>query len=177
MSQERITTTLEVFDWAIGYYHFPIDKETTEKCTSDKHKRVVCQINNQIKMHCALMPLGEGSFIMVSKKVRKALAINAGDQVSLELEKDESEYGLPMPESLEMILTQDDQAFEYFKSLTPGKQRSLIYIVSQLKSIDKQITKSMAIADHLKEIQGRLDYKLLNEKIKEYNQNSLLNKF
>lgn len=177
MSQERITTTLEVFDWAIGYYHFPVDKETTEKYTSHEHRRVVCHINNQIKIHCALMPLGEGSFIMVSKKVRKALAINEGDEVSLQLEKDKSEYGLPMPESLEMVLTLDDQAFEHFKNLTPGKQRSLIYIVSQLKSIDKQITKSMAIADHLKEIQGQLDYKLLNKKIKDYNENSRLNKF
>ncbi len=177
MSKETITTTLQEFDWAIGYYHFPIDKATTEKYTSAQHKRVVCLINDQVTLHCALMPLGEGSFIMVNKKVRKELGISTGDEVELHLKKDDSEYGMPMPESLEMVLVQDDQAFEYFKSLTPGKQRSLIYIVSKLKSIDKQITKSLAIADHLKELQGRLDYKLLNEKIKEYNNNDLLNKF
>jgi len=173
----NVESVLKNFEWAIGYYHFPIDKETTIAMRSDKHKRVVCTINNTVTIHCALMPLNDGSFIMVNKQVRKKLGIEEGDKVQLQLEKETAEYGLPMPESLEMVMTQDEVAFTHFKRLTPGKQRSLIYIVSKLKSIDKQITKSLAIAAHLTELHGKLDYKLLNEKIKEYNQNNNLNLF
>ena len=174
MAAVEVESVLKHFEWAIGYYHFPIDQATTALLTSKGHKRVVCLVNETVKMHCALMPLGEGSFIMVNKKVRTKLGLQNGDKVKLKLEKETAEYGMPMPESFEMVMVQDEVAFNYFKQLTPGKQRSLIYIVSKLKSIDKQITKSLAIAAHLTEMKGRLDYVLLNEKIKEYNQNNNL---
>lgn len=115
------------------------------------------------------MPWGEGSYIMVNKKVREQLGLKEGDQVTLELMKDTSEYGMPMPESLQVMLDQDEIGSEYFHALTPGKQRSLIYLVSKVKNIDKQINKALAILDHLKDVNGQLDFKLLTDKIKEYN--------
>ena len=177
MEEKTITSSLEVFDWNIGYHHFPVDPKTTKQLSSEGHRRIVCTVNNQVVMHCALMPQGEGSFIMVSKKVRSELGIVLGDNVELNLKKETSEYGMPMPESFEMVLIQDEIALAHFKKLTPGKQRSLIYIVKKLKNIDKQITKSLAIAAHLTEMNGQLDFKLLNEKIKEYNNNTNLNIF
>lgn len=171
MESVEVKSYLKNFEWAIGYYHFPIDKRTTDLLSSEGHKRVVCWVNDKVKMHCALMPLGEGSFIMVNKKIRKELGIHDGDQVSLRLEKETAPFGMPMPETFEMVFSQDEQAFQYFKALTPGKQRSLIYIVSKLKNIDKQINKSLAIAEHLIDVKGKLDYKLLNQKIKDFNQN------
>lgn len=177
MDEKTIFSTLAVFDWNIGYHHFPIDPETTRQLSSEDHKRVVCTVNGQLVMHSAMMPHGDGSFIMVSKNVRSKLGIELGDQVELNLKKETSEYGMPMPESFEMVLAQDDLAFEHFKKLTPGKQRSLIYIVKKLKNIDKQITKSLAIAAHLTEMDGKLDFKLLNEKIKEFNNNHNPNLF
>ena len=106
---------------------------------------------------------------MVNKKVRKQLGLEEGDEVTLALKKDESEYGIPMPESLQIMLDQDENGSKYFHELTTGKQRSLIYIVNKVKNIDKQIVKSMAILEHLSEVQGKLDFKLLNEKIKFFN--------
>lgn len=106
---------------------------------------------------------------MINKVSREKLGLKAGDKVTLELEKDSSAYGIPMPESLQVMLDQDGVGSKYFHSLTPGKQRSLIYIVSKVKSLDKQINKSLAILDHLKDVKGKLDFKMLNTKIKEYN--------
>lgn len=137
--------------------------------SSADHKRVVCTVNGSIQLHSALMPMGEGSYIMINKANREKLGLKEGDKVTIELEKDSSEYGMPMPESLQVMLDQDEEGSQYFHSLTPGKQRSLIYIVSKVKSLDKQINKSLAILDHLKDVQGRLDFRMLNTKIKEYN--------
>jgi len=164
-----VKTTLQTFDWSVWYYHFPIDKKTTDLLSSEDHKRVICIINGAVKMNSALMPMGEGSYIMVNKATREKLGLKEGDEVILELQKDTSEYGMPMPESLQVMLDQDEQGSKYFHSLTPGKQRSLIYIVSKVKSLDKQINKSLAILEHLKDVQGKLDFRMLNEKIKEYN--------
>lgn len=165
----KINTTLQTFDWSVWYYHFPIDKQTTQQLSSEDHKRVICVVNGAVCMNSALMPYGEGSYIMVNKAIREKLGLKEGDEVTLELEKDTSEYGMPMPESLQVMLDQDELGSKHFHALTPGKQRSLIYIVSKVKSIDKQINKSLAILDHLKDVHGKLDFRMLNEKIKEYN--------
>ena len=73
-----------------------------------------------------------------------------------------------------MLLEQDEEGSKYFHQLTPGKKRSLIYLVGSVKNIDSQLNKGLAILDHLKAEQGNLDFKKLNQLIKEYNQRSKL---
>lgn len=68
------------------------------------------------------------------------------------------------------MLEQEPIADKYFHALTPGKQRSLIYIVSQLKNPDPHIKKALGIVEHLKEEKGKLYFRLLQEKFKEINQ-------
>ena len=164
-----LETTLETFEWAIWSFHFPINKATTQIFGDKKPSRVECLINGKINIKCGLMPVGEGSYIMVNKKIRHELGLKEGDTVELELKEDTSTYGAEIPESLQVMLDQDEQGSKYFHALTPGKQRSLIYIVSKVKSVDKQINKSLAILEHLRDVQVKLDFKLLNDKIKYYN--------
>ena len=76
---------------------------------------------------------------------------------------------MPMPDELCEMLAQEDNADLYFHKLTPGKQRTLIYLVFNLKSTDARIIKALVIIEHLKEHAGELDFKLLNEKFKEVN--------
>ncbi len=164
------TTTLEQLDYNIWSYHLPVSKEITEQFTNGSDRRVVCTINGSVKINSALMPLDGGSYILVNKRIRKKLGLNEGDKVDVSLEKDSSEYGMPMPESFQVLLDQDEVGSKYFHELTPGKQRSLIYIVGKVKNINSQLNKGMAILEHLAEYHGKLDFKRLNEKIKEYNQ-------
>lgn len=171
---ETFITTLEQFDWNIWGYHLPVSSELTSKLSSESHRRVICTVNDQVKLHSALMLIDEGSYILINKSTRKKLGLALGDQVKVTLEKDTSEYGMPMPESLQVLLDQDEEGSRHFHALTPGKQRSLIYIVSKVKSVDKQINKGLAILEHLNEFRGQLDFKQLNEKIKSYNQRDKL---
>lgn len=165
----KYKTELKYKGESLWPYYFLIDEEVTKALSSEDHKRIVCKINNLETINCALMPLGRGSYLMVNQEVRKKLSLEPGSEVVLEMERDTSKYGMPMPESLQVMLDQDEIGSKYFHQLTPGKQRSLIHLVAKVKSLDKQINKSLAILEHLKDINGNLDYKLLNIKIKEHN--------
>jgi uncharacterized protein YdeI (YjbR/CyaY-like superfamily) len=75
---------------------------------------------------------------------------------------------MPMPEELEELLLQDPEGDMYFHELTPGKQRNLIYMVSKPKGVDTRIKKALVIVQHLKEVKGQLDFKMLNEAYKRW---------
>ena len=66
-------------------------------------------------------------------------------------------------------MDQDLAGKAFFDALTPGKKRTLIYLVANVKNVDSQLRKGMAILDHLKEANGKIDFKQVNQKIKEYN--------
>ncbi len=171
-----ISTTLEKFDGNLWGYHLPISQQQAAPFIGGENRRVNCVVNDKLVLHCALMPYAEGYFILMNQPNIKKLRLNVGDTVKLQIDKDESEYGMPMPDSFMALLAQDAAGSDYFHQLTPGKQRSLIYIVSSVKSIDSQINKGLAILDHLTETHGNLDFKRLNEKIKAYNQRAKLRK-
>ncbi|MEP5612239.1 MAG: DUF1905 domain-containing protein [Cyclobacteriaceae bacterium] len=165
----ELTSTLENFHNKLWSYYIPISKEIGDQFVEGDNRRVLCSINENEPMHSALMHKDGAYTIYVNTEQKKKLGIEEGDTVSVILEKDISEFGLPMPESFEVLLAQDEQGREYFQSLTMGKQRSLIYIVQKVKNVDSQLAKGLAIMHHLKEDKGVLDFKRLNVLIKEYN--------
>ncbi|WP_230981463.1 YdeI/OmpD-associated family protein [Echinicola salinicaeni] len=159
---------LENFHSKLWQYHIPVPAEIADQFIDKDNRRVICHLGNT-SFKAALMKTKEYWFILINQKIREELNLNEGDTISLKLEKDHSEYGHEMPEELQVLLDQDEEGNGYFKSLTMGKQRSLIYIVIKVKNSHSRLNKSLAIVDHLKEVQGKLDFKLLNEKIKYYN--------
>jgi len=67
------------------------------------------------------------------------------------------------------MMEQEPEAKLVFDKLTPGKQRTLIYIVNKVKNPESRMKKAQAISHHLKVCQSNLDFKQLNELIKYYN--------
>ena len=132
------------------------------------NRRVRCTINKVHMFQCALMPNKGKYFINIGKPIRNKFKLEVGQELEVSIEKDDSKYGFDLPEEFEAVLDQDVVFNKHFHALKPGMQRSLIYLVIKLKSSDKRIGKSLAIAEHLTEQDGKLDYKLLNEKFKEY---------
>ncbi|MEP0366109.1 MAG: YdeI/OmpD-associated family protein [Cyclobacteriaceae bacterium] len=164
-------STLEEFELNKVYnLHIPIPGAIAEEFVNGKDRRVICEIDGVKKWHAGLMPYASGYYILMSQKRVSDLGLKRGDKVVLKLEKDESEYGMHMPEELQVLLDQDEQGSRYFHDLTPGKQRNLIYIVNQVKNPESRLSKALAIVTHLNEERGNLDFKKLNAKIKAYNQ-------
>ncbi|MFY0600649.1 MAG: YdeI/OmpD-associated family protein [Cyclobacteriaceae bacterium] len=157
--------------------HIPVPRETIADMISggkENNIRVICSINEKVSIHSSLMPRQGDFFILINKKLQNKLKIEVGDDLWVKLELDTSDYGMEMPEELAVLLEQDHEGDTHFHNLTSGKQRSLIYIVNQVKNKDSRMRKALAIVDCLNEMNGHLDYKRINEKIKEYNQMSKL---
>lgn len=146
-----------------------IPKDIGDHFIEGEYRRVICRINNFSPIYSALMPKGEVYSIYVKKEFMKKHSLEEGDEVNVTLEKDTSEYGIPVPDSFQELLHQDTEGSMYFHELTKGKQRTLIHIVGKVKNVDSQLAKGLAIMHHLKEAQGILDFKRLNELIKQYN--------
>ena len=177
MEYMRVKTTLDKFtdtNSSVYQLHFPIPIDIANQFIEGDQRRVICTINDRVKISSGLMPFKEYWYILVNKELQKKLQLEIGDSVTLELARDESKYGMEMPVEFETVLNQDKLASEYFHLLTPGKQRNLIYIVSKVKNTDSRINKALAIIDHLLETSGKLDFKQLNVRIKEYNQRGKL---
>ncbi len=151
-------------------YHFKIPTSIADKYIEGKDRRILCTINGEETIHCALMPSPEGFFILINKSLKKRLKLAEGKPAELNIEKDRSKYGMPVAEEFQAILKEDEVAARYFEKLSPGRQRNLLHLVNKIKSPDIRIRRCLAIFDHLVENKGEIDFKGLNEKIKAYNQ-------
>lgn len=129
-------------------------------------RRVVCTLNGTEAFNCSLFPAKEDYFITLSKKLRDGLGLKIGDLVTVELEKDESKYGMPMPEEFAEVLRQDPDGDKLFHALTGGMQRSLIYMIAAAKNIDKRIHLALITLEHLKDNDGKVNGARLFEEIK-----------
>jgi hypothetical protein len=164
---KSIKTKLDRFNSNIWHFHVVIPQKIGNLFIEGTNRRVVCLLNKTESFQAALMPLGDGNyFININQTIRKKLKLNDGDDVLVDLEKDNSEFGLPMPEEFAALLKQDlDGADEFFK-LTLGKQRSLLYIIAKPKSADLRIRNGIGILTHLKNTHGKINYKVMMEDIK-----------
>lgn len=130
-------------------------------------KRVVLTFENGLKHQGALMPNGNDTwFITINKNLQKKEKIIAGESFTFQMETDASEYGMPFPEEFEITLAQDELANQFFLQQTMGNKRNLIRLVNNVKSSDKRIDKSIIIARYLVNVQGKIDYKTLNQSLK-----------
>lgn len=158
---------LEKFEDRLYSQHIKVRQEVYEYYATQKIVRFLCQINDGEEFTCAILSAGkEGRYIIVSEELRKRNQLIVGDELTIRLQPDMSKYGMPMPPELNEVLYQEPQFQLYFDELTPGKQRALIHLVSKLKSPHKRIEKAIIISQHLLEVQGRLDFKMLNEAFK-----------
>lgn len=132
-------------------------------------KRIICNINNSLILHAAMIPKGTFHYILLNKENTKKHHLKLGDEVSVSVEKDTSKYGCEISEEMVEVLFSDPEGSDLFHLLTAGKQRTLIHIINRFKSSQLKIDRSFVILQHLKNNLGNLDYKKLNEDFKNFN--------
>lgn len=159
---------LEKYEDNLYNYHLKVPEDIVAKIKKEKMNRFMCSMNKGSEFHASLIPAGEGIyFIKINKELRQEHKIKLGDTVTVSIEKDNSKYGMPLPEEMEELFLHDPEGDHLFHQLTPGKQRSLLYLVVKIKSKEKRIEKSFIILEHLKEQKGSLDFKILNQDFKD----------
>ncbi len=157
------------FDFNHWHYHIPVPDATAKKMMDDTHRRVLIWIKEAGPYHMALMKAKECWYVLVNQSLRKKLDLNEEKPFQVKIDRDLSEFGHDIPDEFQVLLDQDDEGNAHFRALTPGKQRSLIFIVSSVKNSESRMRKSLAIIHQLKLGKGKLDFKQLNEWIKHFN--------
>lgn len=164
---QKFKSKIEKFNSKLWTWHFKVPAKVVEAMEFEDAKRVICTLNGTKKFQCAIMPAGNGKwFINVNKKIREILDLDIDALLSVELEEDRSEYGLPMPAELDALLKSDPEGAEEFEKLTSGKQRTLLYMIDSKKVEEVRIKRAIAIVEHLKMNKGKIDYRQLNEMFK-----------
>jgi len=155
------------YDSNLWSFYIAVPNNVTKKLVEGKDRRVVCELNGKVKVQVALMPSKLGfHFINLNKMVRTKLKLNLGDEVSVSLTKDISEYGIATPPFFSELCYQDPEGSEVFHKLTMGKQRTLLHYMGVPKSEQKQVERALIILDYLKSVNGKLDFKELMEAFK-----------
>jgi len=121
-------------------------------------RRVVCTLGGVETFNCALFPSKGDYFLTLNKKLRERLRLEIGDTVTVELKKDESKYGMPMPEEFAEILSQDHEGNGLFNELSPGDQRLMLKLIVFVKNTDRRIARALAGIELLKQTKGKFDY-------------------
>lgn len=162
-------TTLSAYNAPYTGYYISIPEEVSSFFVKKDIKRFTCNINDEIEFPCALLSRSNGShYIMINKTNQKKLHVQVGDELDLKLSADESKYGMPIPEEMEVLLEQDPDADKLFHALTAGRQRSLLFMIGKPKSSAIRLNKALAVCEYLKSTGGKVDIPELNEFIRSF---------
>jgi antitoxin component of MazEF toxin-antitoxin module len=115
------------------------------------NQRFDVTVNDGVSWQGGTVSLGNNmAYITFSQARMKQIGVEIGDTVTVQLEKNRSEYGFDVPEEFAEVLRQDDHANSTFNALPKGTRRAIIYLVLQVKSSDKRIEKSIFLLENLK---------------------------
>jgi hypothetical protein len=98
---------------------------------------------NGVSFALAPQHKNDGSrFFIVSASLRKAASIKEGDKVEVMFKLVDPDK-VNIPEELQAVLEQDDEAMKVWQSFTSGMQRNFIIYVNSAKSADAKIKRAL----------------------------------
>ncbi|CAN5443453.1 hypothetical protein BH11BAC2_BH11BAC2_10310 [soil metagenome] len=154
-TKSKITydTRISLLEHLPGMHYVEVPASIIKKLGGKIKIRLICTLNDSVSYQCGLVSLGEGkAYITVNAKRLKELKLKVGDVVAVNLEKDDSEYGLEMPAELSELLSQDPIGEKRFKGLKPGMQRYILFYIGQVKSSQLRIDRVIKLIGNLKKL-------------------------
>jgi Bacteriocin-protection, YdeI or OmpD-Associated/Domain of unknown function (DUF1905) len=152
MKPVEFKTTIEELQHLAGHY-FELSPSIIKKLGGKMSIRLIATVNKKISWQCGPMALGKGSaYITISAKRMKELGVKPGDTIHISIVKDESKYGVDVPEELGELLKQDPEGEERFEALTPGMQRYIINYVATVKSPRLKLERALMLITNLKKL-------------------------
>jgi len=151
------------------YIEVPAEKAQQLKPNNKKSFRVKGYLDDYYFESKALLPMGEGNFIMALKtEVRKAIGKRKGATVNVKMEADHKPVTLNT--DLMKCLADEAKAFSFFNSLTPGHQK---YFSNWVDSAKAESTKANRIAHTITAMILKEDYSTMMRRIKKERQDLL----
>lgn len=135
-----------------GHY-FELSPSVIKKLGGKISVRLICTINKKISWQCGPVALGNGSaYVTISAKRMKELGVKKDSKIHVSLVKDESKYGMGVPEELSELFNQDDEGRSRFDALPMSKQRYIIQYVLTVKSSRLRIERAIMLIENLKKL-------------------------
>ena len=151
------------------YIEVPTEIAQQLKPNNKKSFRVKGYLDNYYFEGKALLPMGEGNFIMALKtEVRKAIGKRKGAEVIIKMQADDKPVRLN--NDLIKCLADEPEASSFFNSLTPGHQK---YFSNWIESAKAESTKATRIAHTINSMILKEDFGMMLRRIKKERQDLL----
>ncbi|PSL28328.1 YdeI/OmpD-associated family protein [Chitinophaga ginsengisoli] len=156
----KYTATMLKFDKQgekTGWTYIVIPEDIAQQLKPGNRKsfRVKGKLDKHPVEAIALMPMGDGSFIMaVNAEMRKAIAKRAGAQLVVQIEEDDNPDPVSSPELMECLEDEPD-ALAFFNSLAKGHRN---YFMKWIESAKTEPTKAKRIAQAVTALARKQDY-------------------
>ena len=119
-----------------SYIEIPVDIAQQMKPGNKKSFRVRGMLDALAVSGMALMPMGEGNFIMALKaEVRKGIRKNAGAMLHVKLEED-IDYKVGMPDDLQECFDFEPDALNFFNSLPKSHRDYFVKWINSAKTVE-----------------------------------------
>ncbi|WP_442588177.1 YdeI/OmpD-associated family protein [Pedobacter sp. AW31-3R] len=150
---ERFEKMGEKTGWT--YVRIPADTAQLIKADCKKSYRVKGKLDNVAVSGMAMVPMGEGDFIIALKSsLRKELKKEEGAMVQLALEE-HKDFKIDMPEDLELCLSEEKHLLEAFLRLPKGHQN---YYFNWLNSAKTEKTRTKRLTQIVIAMDKKMDF-------------------
>lgn len=137
------------------YIEVPADIAQQLKPGNRKSFRVKGFLDLYMFEGIALLPMGEGHFIMaLNAGIRKGIRKSEGAMLHVKLEVD-NEYSIQPPAELLECLMDDPESFEYFRSLAKSHRD---YFINWINSAKTEPTRANRIVQMVNAMAQKMDY-------------------
>lgn len=145
------------------YIEIPADIAQQMKPGNKKSFRVRGLLDAFPVSGMALMPMGEGNFIMALKaEVRKGIRKNAGAILQVKLEED-TDYKVEMPAELQECFDFEPEAFEFFNSLAKSHRE---YFIKWIDGAKTNETRAKRIVNTVNAMLRKWSYNVMMREMK-----------
>ncbi len=163
----KFATTILKFDEQgekTGWTYIEVPAEFAQKLKPGNKKsfRVKGSLDNFKISSVALMPMGEGNFIMaINAEMRKGIGKRKGAQLMVQLEVDDA----PLQLSADLLgcLADEPKALDFYKTLSKGHQN---YFSKWIESAKTEPTKAKRIAQAVNALSKCLHFGLMIRALK-----------
>jgi hypothetical protein len=122
-----------------SYIEIPADIAQQLKPDNKKSFRVKGMLDGFAVKGMALMPMGEGNFIMALKaEIRKGIHKNAGAMLQVRIEEDKG-YKVEIPDDLQECFDFESEAFIFFNSLAKSHRDYFIKWIDGAKTSETRV--------------------------------------
>jgi len=149
-----------------SYIEIPCDIAQLLKPGNKKSFRVKGMLDSLPVQGMALMPMGDGNFIMALKaEVRKVLRKNKGAMLRVRLEED-TDFRINMPDDLKECFDFEPEAFEFYNTL-PKSHRD--YFIKWINDAKTSETRAKRIVNTLNAMLKKWRFNVMLREMKKEN--------